>query len=183
MNIKVALLVGTLFMMGCQSQVSVNTLSNATTENSSSNIIAKSNVNPGSNTPYSLSENAYTRGSTSPLKALRPFIGKTVNEAKLWQNAEFSSRLGKLMGDDYEVMKKFWNTETPIEKFGDFLMMTGCEQQNRGGNQYIIFVDTAVGRIQVIHIVNGTSKEWNGGGEMSLPPIFADELAKIKSHS
>jgi hypothetical protein len=59
-------------------------------------------------------------------------------------------------------------------------MMTGCEQHNCGDNQYVIFVDTAVGQINVVHIVNGDAREW--GDKMRLPPIFAEELAAMKTN-
>jgi hypothetical protein len=145
-------------------------------------------VNTNANA-YSRSENAYTLAQNSDLadeltpsgKEAREIVGKTVSESKLWQNKKFDGRLRKLMGPDYATMKKFWNIETPIKKFGDFLMMTGCEQQNCADNQYAIFIDLGDGRINVIHIGKDTTKEWNAYGEIDLPPPFAEELAAMKS--
>lgn len=133
------------------------------------------------NKNISLNENTFTTAGNSSLGNLKPFVGKSASEIKLWQNEEINTRLKKLMGADYATMKKYWNTETPIKKFGDFLMMTGCEQHNCGDNQYIIFMDTSEGNINVVHIYNKTAKNWNENGEIDLPPTFADELSKMKS--
>lgn len=154
-------------------------------ENKTANNIGKnqSATNVNVNINVSLNENAYTTAGNSSLGNLKPSVGKTVGEIKLWQNEEINTRLKKLMGADYTIMKKFWNTETPIKKFGDFLMMTGCEQHNCGDNQYVIFMDTSEGNINVVHIHNKTTKRWNENGEIDLPPTFADELSKMQSNN
>lgn len=151
------------------------------------NNVAKTNVNAANS--YSRSENAYTFAQISDLaydlapsgKEAREIVGKTVSESKLWQKKKFDTRLRKLMGADYATMRKFWNTETPIKKFGDFLMMTGCEQHNCADNQYVIFIDVGDGTINVIHIGKDKNKTWNGYREIDLPPPFAEELAAMKS--
>lgn len=154
---------------------------NATRVNSA---VAKTNVSVANSTPYSLTENAYTTASNSSLgRLLRPNVGKTVSEIKLWQNNEIDERLQKLMGEEYAEMKKSWNVETPIKKFGDFLMMTGCQQHNCADNRYVIFADTSLdNNINVVHVKNGTLKEWDEDGAIKPPPPFADELASMKSH-
>ncbi|NOT49031.1 MAG: hypothetical protein HOP17_14925 [Acidobacteria bacterium] len=148
-------------------------------------------VNTNANaTAYSRSENAYTFAQVSTFtyeltpsgKEAREIVGKTVTESKLWQNKAFDRELRKLMGPDYATMKKFWNTETPIRKFGDFLMMTGCEQQNCIDNQYVIFIDLGDGRINVIHISKDAVKEWHAYREIQyLPPPFEEELKRMKA--
>jgi hypothetical protein len=152
--------------------------------------VAKTNVNAVNSVPNLQTENAYTFAQNSDLtryltpsgtKEAREIVGKTVSESKLWQNKEFAARLRKLMGPDYATMRKFWNTETPIKKFGDFLMMTGCERQNCADNQYVIFIDLGDGTINVTHIGKGATKEWNAYGKMDLPPPFEEELAAMKS--
>ena len=141
---------------------------------------------------YSRSENAYTFAQTSQFteeltpsgKEAREIVGKTVTESRLWQNKAFDRRLSELMGPDYATMKKFWNTETPIKKFGDFLMMTGCEQHNCADNQYVIFIDLGDGRINVMHIRKEATKEWYRYRQIrdtDLPPPFAEELTKMKA--
>lgn len=148
--------------------------------NRASSAVAKTNVNAVNSTPYSLTENAYTTAGNSYLGSLKPYVGKTANEIKLWQNKEIGPRLKKLMGADYATMRKFWNSETPIKKFGDFLMMTGCELHNCTDNRYVIFMDTSEATINVVHIGKGPTKEWKDG-DIVLPPPFADELAAMKS--
>ena len=139
---------------------------------------------------YSRSENAYTfaqnselaRDLTSSGKEAREIVGKTVSESRLWQNKKFDGRLRELMGPDYAAMRKYWNVETPIRKFGDFLMMTGCEQHNCAANQYVIFIDLGDGRVNVIHIGNDATREWNGNHKIDdLPPPFEEALEEMKS--
>ena len=146
-----------------------------------SNAAAKTNVNAVNSVPYSQTENAYSTASNSPLGNMMLHVGKTAGEIKFWDDKEFGPRIKKLMGADYTTMKKFWNVETPIKKFGDFIMMTGCQQHNCGDNQYVIFMDKSENNINVILIKNGTSKEWNEWGAIKLPPPFAEELAAMKS--
>jgi hypothetical protein len=152
--------------------------------------VAKTNVNAVNSVPYSETENAYTFAQNSYLaskltpsgKEAREIVGKTVTESKLWQNKEFDGQLRKLMGPNYATMRKFWNTETPIKKFGDFLMMTGCELQNCADNRYVIFIDLGDGSINVIHIGKDAIREWNAYRDIDhLPPPFEEELTRMKS--
>ncbi len=179
MNRPVLLTLGALFSIACGSPAASESNSTA----------AKTNVNAVNNTSRLRTENAYTFAQNSDLGRLAPsgknakeIVGKTVSEVKLWEKKEVDQRLRNLMGADYSVMREFWNVETPIKKFGDFLMMTGCEKNNCAENQYVIFMDMGVGAINVIHIGKGTIKEWKYS-DMDLPPPFAEELAMIKSRN
>lgn len=148
---------------------------------------SKTNVNSANSTPYLRTENAYTVASNSELGSLAPsgkaateIVGKTATEFNIWQNKKVAPRLRKLMGSDYARMRNAWNTETPIRKFGDFLMMTGCQKNNCDGNMYVIFMNMATGDINVIHIEKGEPTLWKSYDEISLPPPFLDELARMK---
>jgi hypothetical protein len=155
----------------------------------SNSVVAKTNVNTENSATYLVAENAYTFAQNSTFsrdlspsgKAAREIVGKTVTESKLWQNKVFSGQLGKLMGPDYATMKKFWNEEMPIKKFGDFLMMTGCERQNCVDNRYVIFIDLGTGDINVIPIGKLGNREWRLYEEIQLPPPFEEELKRIES--
>ncbi|HRI03881.1 MAG TPA: hypothetical protein PLL77_09075 [Pyrinomonadaceae bacterium] len=177
MKTLLLLIVSTWFVAACSSPAVNN--------------VAKTNVNAVNSVPYSRTENAYTFAQNSDLardltpsgtKEAREIVGKTVSESKLWQNNKFVKRLRKLMGADYQTMKKFWNTETPIKKFGDFLMMTGCEQDNCAYNRYVMFMDLGDGCINVIHFGKDATKAWNDYEEIALPPPFAEELDAMKSN-
>lgn len=173
----VLLTVGALFSMACSPP--------AVSESNST--AAKTNVNAVNNTTRLRTENAYTFAQNSDLGRLAPsgksakeIVGKTVSEIKLWENRSVDQRLKRLMGAEYSTMRKSWNVETPIKKFGDFLMMTGCGKNNCAENQYVIFMDMGAGTINVIHIGKGTTKE-RKDDVMDLPPPFVEELAKMKS--
>jgi hypothetical protein len=161
----------------------------ASPNNTGGNRSAAVNTEANANA-YLKSENAYTFSQISDLadklspsgKEAREIVGKTVTEAKLWRNKAFDTELRGLMGADYATMRKSWDIETPIKKFGDFLMMTGCEQHNCRDNQYVIFIDLGDGRINVVNIGKDTTREWNAYGEINLPPPFAEELAAMKEH-
>ncbi len=163
--------------------------SNSSTPNRSNTTVAKTNVNAVNSVPYSQTENAYSFAQNSELGTLAPsgknakeLIGKTMTEAKLFENKKVYSRLRDLMGADYLTMRKSWNVETPIKKFGDFLMMTGCERHNCGENRYAIVMDMGTSDINVFHFEMGKSKVWNNGYEIKLPPTFEEELAAMKSN-
>lgn len=181
-----ALVAFSMLTISCGSSANNGSAPNRTNAN-----VAKTNVNGEKSVPYSQTENAYTFAQNSDVtreltpsgtKEAREIVGKTLTESKLWQNKKFEERLRRLMGADYATMRKFWNTETPIKKFGDFLMMTGCEQHNCGDNQYVIFIDLGDGRINVIHFGNNGTKEWTGDRKIDdLPPPFEDDLAAMRS--
>ncbi|MEQ1605209.1 MAG: hypothetical protein ABL999_10105 [Pyrinomonadaceae bacterium] len=158
----------------------------------SSSTVAKTNVNAVNSVPYEQTENAYTTASNSELgtlapsgKAAKEIIGKTATEIKLWQNKKVDPQLRELLGEDYSMMRRFWNTETPIKKFGDFLMLTGCEKQNCSNNRYVVFMNMATSNIEVVHIGKDTVREWTWRSKeysaIDLPPPFAEELAAMKS--
>lgn len=145
---------------------------------------AKTNVNAVNAVPYSQTENAYTFAQSDvEIAPLKEFVGKTASEMKLWQNKDVIRRLRKLMGADFATMRKFWNTETPLKKFGDILMLTGCEKDNCADNRYVIFMSTSEGNINVVHIGKDATREWNAYREIEdLPPPFEEELTRMKSH-
>lgn len=154
----------------------------------SNSVASKSNVNAENGKLSSQPDSAYTFAQNSELardltpsgKQAREVVGKTVTESKLWENKTFDRQLRKLMGPDYATMRKFWNVETPIRKFGDFLMMTGCEEGNCSNNQYVMFIDLGAGSIGVVHISKDKTKEWKDE-DIDLPPPFVEELNKLKS--
>jgi len=160
------------------------TLAIACDSPSANNAVANRSNSSASNASAntsSLNENVYMNATNSELGSFKPYVGKTASEIKLWQNKEVDPRLRKLMGADYATMKKFWNVETPLKKFGDFLMMTGCEQDNCAENRYVILMSTSGGNMNVVHIGKDTIKDWKEYSDIVLPPPFAEELAAMKS--
>lgn len=149
---------------------------------------SKTNVNIENRASYSQSENAYTFAQNSALarelspsgKSATEIVGNTVTESKLWQNKMFDGELKRIMGKDYAAMSKSWNIETPIRKFGDFLMMTGCEEQNCANDRYAIFIDLGTGSIGVVHIGKDGVRDWKNG-DFDLPPPFVEELGRLRA--
>lgn len=143
---------------------------------------AKTNVDAVNKIPYSQTENAYSLAQVDvDIAPLKEFVGKTASEMKLWQNKEVVRRLRKLMGADFATMRKFWNSETPLKKFGDILMLSGCENDNCADNRYVIFLSTSEDLLKVVHISKDSIREWSTRRYFDLPPPFAEELAAMKS--
>lgn len=144
---------------------------------------SKTNVNAVNKVPYSQAENAYSLAQRDKeLAPLEDMVGKTASEMKLWQNKAVSRRLKELMGTDLATMQKFWNTETPLKKFGDVLMLTGCERDNCANNRYVIFISLSKSFINVVHIGKNAVREWKTRGRINLPPPFVEELDAMKTN-
>ena len=150
--------------------------------NSGSNsAIAKTNVNAVNKIPYSQTENAYSLAQRDKgLRPLEDMVGKTATEMELWQNKDFTQRLRKLMGPDLATMQRNWNIETPMKKFGDILMLTGCERDNCTNNRYVIFISLSESFINVVHISKNAVQEWKTRDRINLPPPFVEELETMK---
>ena len=115
---------------------------------------------------------------------MKEFVGKTASEMNLWQNKGVVRRLKDRMGPfEFATMMKFWNIETPLKKFGDVLMLTGCERDNCSNNQYVIFMSTSEGLLSVVHIGEETIREWKTRDALPLPlpGPFEEDLAAMKS--
>lgn len=148
----------------------------------SNSTATKTNVNTGNNVPYSQTENAYSLMQRDiELRPLEDMVGKTASEMKLWQNKAVSRRLKALMGPELSTMQRFWNSETPLKKFGDILMLTGCERDNCANNRYVIFISLSESFINVVHIGKGAVREWKTRDRIHLPPPFVEELEAMKS--
>ena len=141
-----------------------------------------SNVNANA-VPYSQTENGYELAQRDvDLAWLENSAGKTASELNLWQNKEVVRQFKHRMGPDFATMMKYWNTETPIKKFGDVLMLTGCERDNCSNNRYVVFLSLSESLISVVHVGRDTVREWNTRDRtLGIPPPFAEELAKMKS--
>lgn len=168
--------------------VSIGCGSSDSTPQTSNSSASKSNSNTNNIVPFSRTENAHTTASNSELGRLTPagksatdLIGKTASEAKMWSKPVLVQRLQSMMGSEYGQMRRLWNIETPIRKFGDFLMMSGCEKENCSANRYVIVIDMADGIVNVIRIKLGETKLWKENEEIELPPPFADEFAEMKA--
>lgn len=121
--------------------------------------------------------------SDASLDTLRASVGKTADDIQLWDNKELATRLEKLLGPDFAVMKKYWQTQTPIEAEGDVLSLGGCEAHNCGNNQYLMYIDTANNNINVFHFKNGKMKAYMEKGEIALPSGFAKYFDELKENT
>ncbi|MCC7307975.1 MAG: hypothetical protein IT173_10435 [Acidobacteria bacterium] len=119
--------------------------------------------------------------STTPvvdasLDLLKRSVGKTAAEIGLWENDAITARLEKLLGADYPAMKQTWQTQTPIEAEGSVLSLTGCENNNCGDNQYLMYIDTVNNNINVYRFKDGKMKTYTEKGEIKLPQGLAKDL-------
>ena len=124
-----------------------------------------------------------TPAADASLHLLKRSVGKTAAEIGLWENNEITARLEKLLGADYTSMKQNWQTQTPIEAEGSVLSLTGCENNNCGGNQYLMYVDTANNNINVYRFKDGKMKTYSEKGAIELPKGLAKDLETTKQNA
>ena len=97
---------------------------------------------------------------TSDLADLAAYTGRYPNEVALLKNVRLKPRLQQLLGKDYELMIKYWNTETPISVENNIISTTGCEQHNCANNDYTLSIDLPNDKISVFHTRNGKVKKY-----------------------
>jgi len=125
---------------------------------------------------------AFTNSKSVPAKSelaarLKKWAGKYPDDVRLLDDPDLTTRLNKLMGKDFDTMKKYWNVESPIEIKGNKLKTTGCEQHNCGANLYVMFVDLENDNINIYHLNDeGSTKTYFEKGKIQLPPDFAAEV-------
>ncbi|MCC6329521.1 MAG: hypothetical protein IT174_13480 [Acidobacteria bacterium] len=143
------------------------------------------NSTPAANTaatPTPVAANT-TPVDDASLDLLKRSVGKTAAEIGLWENDAITARLEKLLGADYPAMKQNWQTQTPIEAEGSVLSLTGCENNNCGDNQYLMYVDTAANNINVYRFKDGKMKTYTEKGEIKLPQSLAKDLETTKQNA
>lgn len=113
----------------------------------------------------------------------RSSVGKTADDIHLWENKEITARLEKLLGPDYADMKKYWQTQSPIEAEQNVLSLTGCEAHNCGDNQYLMYIDTANNNINVFHVKSGKMKEYKEKGVIVLPSRLAKDFENMTENA
>lgn len=78
------------------------------------------------------------KGTVVPVDSIgltyfRDLMGKYPSQIKLFEKPELASRLQKMMGPDFEWMKKNWETEVPIE-ISNGIAFTWGMQGHSGGD-------------------------------------------------
>lgn len=146
----------------------------------------KTNVGSPNSAPYTSREDDYRFALRNlDLYPLEGFVGKTATEMKLWDNKPVVKILKSLLGPEYTTMVKSWKTETPMKRFGDVLMLSGCERDNCTNNRYVIITSLSEGYVHVVHIGDERTREWRSRSSddlnQLLPSPFAEELRKWKS--
>ncbi len=80
--------------------------------------------------------------AANELDFLKDQDGKYPAEAKLFDNAAFTQRLKKLLGDDrYDFLKEKWAVETPMEFKNEVFVASGCQAHNCGSTNFIVVYD------------------------------------------
>ncbi len=79
---------------------------------------------------------------TTELDFLKTLDGKYPIEVKLFDNAAFTERLKKLLGDDrYDFLKEKWAVETPMEFKNEVFVASGCQAHKCGSTNFIVVYD------------------------------------------
>lgn len=79
--------------------------------------------------------------ASSKLGFLKELNGKYPMEVKLFDNAAFTQRLKKLLGDRYDFLKTTWAVETPIEFNHNVFKASACQAHNCPATNFIVVYD------------------------------------------
>jgi hypothetical protein len=113
---------------------------------------------------------------------MRRSPGKYPYELKLLENKDFQTRLKKMMGDDFNVLKSHFDVQTPIEVVNGIVMTSGCQAHNCG-NIYYIFIDTTKDNLNVIHVEDEKVTNYFEKGRIKLPEKFASQIPDISEQN
>ena len=78
----------------------------------------------------------------SPLESLESYEGKYASNSGFLNNQIILQRLKVLIGEEkVQILKSYWNTESPIVLDNQILIATGCEAHNCSQTNFIILID------------------------------------------
>lgn len=93
-------------------------------------------------------------------------VGKTALEVKLFEDVNFSERLKKIAGADYETMVKNFNVQTPIVEENGIYKLTGCKAHDCPAYQTTVLYDKKNDNFNIIIDQNGKVKELEEKGKI-----------------
>lgn len=98
---------------------------------------------------FTLKVEVLPRGQTSPAPSdLEKYVGKYPSE--LFKRVPaIKTRLRQLLGVNYAAFMGRMQTQTPIEKDGDFLIMRGCEAHSCTVEEALLAIDLNDGKLYV----------------------------------
>ncbi|RYJ41075.1 MULTISPECIES: hypothetical protein [Flavobacterium] len=85
----------------------------------------------------------------NPNDSLYNLVDKSVVGIQFLTKSSLAPRLKKLLGTDYDLMVKNWNTETPFEKQDNILHAWGCKQHDCSTYSYDLYIDVKNNKINV----------------------------------
>jgi hypothetical protein len=85
----------------------------------------------------------------NPSDTLNNLVDKSVIGTHLLTESSITPRLKTLLGNDFDQMVKYWNTETPFIKEGDVLHASGCKQHDCNTYSYDLYIDIKNNKINV----------------------------------
>jgi len=91
-------------------------------------------------TQFSVQSN-FENTNRNTLNDLKDFNGKYPFEVKLFDNATFSYRLQKLLGNRYNYLKENWTVATPLEFSNNTFVASGCKAHFCNSTNFIVVYD------------------------------------------
>lgn len=199
MNKTIFIAALSLFVFGCGSATETSNSTNSATGARSSATNSTTGTSTGTATGTQTSSTGSPAQDVKPPSAgafdadvtvkveklvdLKMANGHTAKDVAMWESKEITGRLEKLLAADYAAMKKNWNTESPAVLDGDTVMLTGCQQNNCGSDQYVLVADLANDNINVIHIKGGKAKDYKEKGNIKLSDTISATIEKMKANS
>ncbi|SFB81420.1 Inhibitor of vertebrate lysozyme (Ivy) [Flexibacter flexilis DSM 6793] len=78
------------------------------------------------------------RAPAEDLEFLKKLNGKYPYEVKLLNSPQLTTRLQKLMGENYNALKEFWEVEEPIKVDENQFVASACQAHNCDNTNFII---------------------------------------------
>jgi hypothetical protein len=127
------------------------------------------NQDAGTNTSTADVDTLAQAQDSATLGFLKAFEGKYPQEINLLEHPELQARLKKMLGSEYDTLKKFWQVETPVEINGNLVYTWGMEAHSGGNPEAVFMADMDINRIY-IGIRKDTSVRIYQEDENDTPP-------------
>lgn len=103
------------------------------------------------------------------IEAITKNDGKYPHDIKLFEDKSFAERVKKLVGKDYDEMKKNFDVESPIVSDNGIYKLHGCKQHDCPGYATSVYYDSKNDNLNVSIDKNGKVTDFAEKGKITVP--------------
>lgn len=107
-------------------------------------------------------------------------VGQLPSVVGLFDSADLNARLKQLMGEEYEILKRDWNEETPIFIEDRILFATGCKKDFCANNLYLLYLDILDNNINVVNFKDQITRSYEERAIIGLPAQLLEKFETIR---